>query len=231
VNAASFRTDQPVAAGSWLAVFPFPAGTSFANVGTVSATSLPLPTSLGGVTVTVGGTAAPLNYVSASQINLLIPLNTAAGVQPIVVNGPAGSVSGSVRIINAAPGLFTKDSATPPQGAINNQDQSENNANRPAIRGQVITIYATGAGAFNQQMNIGAAAPANPPVTTVSTPEVYIAGVPATPVSFSGLTPTLAGLWQINVTVPNLPFLSGHLPVVVFMDGVDSNEVGLYVAP
>jgi uncharacterized protein (TIGR03437 family) len=48
-------------------------------------------------------------------------------------------------------------------------------------------------------------------------------------VLFSGLTPTIAGLWQINVTVPDQPAISGRVPVVVFMDGVDSNEVAVFV--
>jgi uncharacterized protein (TIGR03437 family) len=172
---------------------------------------------------------APLNYVSATQINFLIPNQVAAGLRPVAVTAPSGTVSGTVRIIKYVPGVFTKDTSQPPRGAINNQDGSENAENRPAIRGQVITIYATGAGAFNQQFDIGTAAPGNPPILTQSTPQVYIGGVEA-PVAFTGLTPTLAGLWQINATVPNLSFLRGRLPVVVFMNGVASNEVSVYVA-
>jgi uncharacterized protein (TIGR03437 family) len=48
-------------------------------------------------------------------------------------------------------------------------------------------------------------------------------------VQFSGLNPDAPGLWQINVFVPDRPFITGRVPVRVFMDGVDSNEVALFV--
>lgn len=224
VNGASFRTDQPVAAGSWASAF----GT-FANVGESQASSLPLPKSLGGVSIAVDGVAAAINYVSSTQINFLIPYQIAAGLRPVVITTPSAALHGTVRVITAAPGLFKKDTADPPGGAILNQDNSENGSLRPAIRGQAISIYATGHSALAQSIPDGAAAPANPPATTQATPQVFIGGVESQ-VTFSGLAPGFAGLWQINVVVPNLSFLSGRLPVQVFLNGVDSNEVTVYVA-
>jgi len=225
VNGASFRAGQPVTAGSWVSAFG-----GFMGVATMQAASLPLPTDLGGVTVTVDGVAAPLNYVSDTQINFLIPLEVTPGLRGVAVTTAQGTLNGEVRVINAAPGLFQQDTAEPPRGAIQNQDFSENHSTRPAIRGQAIILYATGPGAFNQQIAIGSAAPAEEPlVRTQSTPQVFIGGVEAE-VQFSGLAPNFAGLWQINAIVPDLPFLFGRLPVVVFMNGVDSNEVTVHVA-
>ena len=65
-------------------------------------------------------------------------------------------------------------------------------------------------------------------MNTKSTPQVFIGGVEAT-VQFSGLAPDLAGVWQINAFVPDKPFVTGRVPVVVYMDGVDSNEVTIFV--
>jgi uncharacterized protein (TIGR03437 family) len=63
---------------------------------------------------------------------------------------------------------------------------------------------------------------------TSSNPQVYIGGVEAV-VQFSGLNPDAPGLWQINVTIPNSAFITGRVPVRVFVDGVDSNEVAIFV--
>lgn len=224
LNGASLRTDQPVAPGSWVA-----AKGAFANVATDLAPNYPIPTALNGVTVTVDGVDAPVYYVSSTQINFLIPYKTTPGLRQIQVKTSSGTITGSVRVISAAPGLFTKDQQDPPKGAIRNQDGSENTASNPARRGDVISIYATGPGALKQQVQDGAAAPRDPLVTTVSTPQVYIGGGDAQ-VQFSGLAPDLAGVWQINAFVPDRPFLSGRVAVLVFMDGVDSNEVTVFVS-
>lgn len=224
VSGASFRAEQPVAPGSWASAFG-----AFANVATTQNTVIPLPATLGGVSVTVDGIAARINFVSATQINFLIPGQMALGVRPVVITTGSGSLNGTVRIVAASPGIFKQDNAVPALGAILNQDGSVNGENRPAIRGQAISIFATGQGALSAAVADGAAAPSNPPATSITIPQVFIAGVEV-PVEFSGLAPGFAGLWQINVRLPSLPFLSGRLPVLVYMNGVDSNEVALYVA-
>src|SRR5581483_5247462 len=72
VSAASFEktvTPEGIAAGF---------GSNLAAA-TVSATSAPLPTTLGGVSITVGGRSAGLFFVSASQINYLVPPDAPLG--------------------------------------------------------------------------------------------------------------------------------------------------------
>jgi len=227
VNGASFRSDQPVTPGSWVSAL----GT-FPGITNTVAPTYPIPKSLGGVTVTIEGVDAPVYFVSASQINFLIPYQTASGLRNVQVKTSTGTVNGKVRVITAAPGLFIKDTTQqiPPKGAIRNQDGVENTSSTPTQRGKVISIYATGPGALSQQVEDGAAAPAQEPFArTQSTPQVYIGAVEAQ-VQFSGLAPNFAGLWQINAVVPDRPFLSGRVPLQVFMDGVDSNEVSVFVA-
>lgn len=219
LNGASFRAGQPVTAGSWATAYG-----AFGNVTQTVASVSPIPQSLGGVTVTVNGAAAPVYFVSATQVNFLIPAAVTAGVRTVEVKTAAATLTGSVRVMSAAPGIFANDS----NGAILNQDSSANSNTNRAQRGQAVQIYATGPGALTQPVADGAPAPSGPLALTVSTPEVFIGGVPAT-VLFSGMAPGFAGLWQINVTVPDRPFLSGRVPLQVFMDGVDSNEVYLFV--
>ena len=225
VNAANLRTDQPVSAGSWVL-----GSGNFANVTLTVATSLPLPKSLGAVTITVGDVQAAIGSVSSTEVRFLIPYQTAPGLRAVVVAGPGGTANGTVRIINAAPGIFQLGTTDPPQGMILNQDNSNNSQSRPAIRGQLISIYATGHGALSQPISDGDAAPANPTITTQVNPQVFIGGVECA-VEFSGLVPGVAGLWRIAARLPSFAFLAGKLPVIVFMNGVDSNEVTIYVAP
>jgi uncharacterized protein (TIGR03437 family) len=224
VNNASFRGDQPVSAGSWVAAFG-----SFSGVSTTTASTFPLPKTLGGVKVTVGGVDAALYDVRSSQLTFLVPYAVTAGLQNVQITTSSATLSGTVRVISTSPGLFMKDALTPPKGAVRNQDGvTENSTSSPAKRGDVISIYGTGPGALNQSVQDGAAPGASPVVTTKSTPQVFISGVEAQ-VQFSGLNPDAPGLWQINVTIPNQSFITGKVPVRVFMDGVDSNEVYILV--
>jgi uncharacterized protein (TIGR03437 family) len=226
VNNASFRGDQPVSPGSWVAAFG-----SFSGVPATTATAFPLPKSLGGVRVSVDGVEAPLYDVRATQITFLIPGAVQPGSRRVEIATGSATLSGSIRVLAAGPGLFIKDTQTPPRGAARNQDGvTENSSSAPARRGDVISIYGTGQGELSRSVPDGAAPGATPsPATSKSAPQVYIGGVLAQ-VQFSGLNPDAPGLWQINAVIPNLPFISGRVPVRAFVDGVDSNEVTIFVA-
>lgn len=226
VNAASFAKDAPVTAGSWAAAF----GT-FTGVPTTTA-ALPFPKVLAGVKVTIEGVDSALYDVrpydaTTTQITFLIPASLSAGLHPIVITTPSGAINSTVRIVTAAPGLFVKDVATPPKGAVLNSSGIENSATAPATRGDFISVYGTGPGAFKLPI-VDGAAPGSTLNNTTSTPQAYISGVPAT-VQFSGLNPSSPGLWQINVFIPNQSFIKGHVPLQIFVDGVASNEVGIFV--
>lgn len=84
---------------------------------TQAATTLPLPTMLGGVSVQVKdslGVAqlAPLFFVSPNQINYLIPPSVALGIAIVTVTSGANAIAtGTVVIAAAAPGLFTADAS------------------------------------------------------------------------------------------------------------------------
>jgi uncharacterized protein (TIGR03437 family) len=80
---------------------------------TEQATLLPLPLSLGGLTLTVkdsaGATAiAPLLYVSPSQINFLMPSNLAVGIASFTITGGARSPLTAIGAVGqVAPALFS----------------------------------------------------------------------------------------------------------------------------
>jgi uncharacterized protein (TIGR03437 family) len=51
-----------------------------------------------------------------------------------------------LRVVDAAPGIFTQNSSGSGLGAILNQDGSVNSGNNAAARGSVIVVYASGEG-------------------------------------------------------------------------------------
>ncbi len=160
---------------------------------TVSAASLPLPTVLGGLTITINGRPAPLLFVSPGQVNLQVPWETETGSAALI--GSSGGVAGnSIRadVRAAAPGIFVPVRA----------DGSLITADRPAAAGDVLIIYATGLGAVTQRIVTGAPAPADPLAGVTGSVTVRFGSVAATEVFFAGLTPGFVGLYQINVRVP-----------------------------
>jgi len=86
-------------------------GVNMASV-TAEATTLPLPTSLDGNSVTVTDSAgvarpAPLYFVSPGQINFEIPAGTAAGTATVTIQNQNGTIqSTTISIGSVSPGIF-----------------------------------------------------------------------------------------------------------------------------
>lgn len=197
----------------------------------VSATSLPLPLTLGDTQVLVNGAPCPLLYVSPTQINCAAPYATPVNqpVQVAVVMNGTSSTPVTATFIPYAPQVFTyprTETAIDP--VIVHIDNSLVTPDHPAQPGEIVTIYATGAGKLNNPPLDGAAAPATPTATTVDTPAVTVGGAQAV-VQFSGLTPGLVGLLQINVQLPPVLPPGPSLPLIISFPGAESPAVGLWV--
>jgi adhesin/invasin len=192
---------------------------------TSSAAAVPLPTILAATQVLVNGVPAPLFYVSPTQINFQMPPEPAgSNVSVVVTSGGINSLSATVSIAAAGPGIFTVNSNGQGQAAALNQDNSPNSSQNPAAAGSVIQIFATGLGATNPAIAAGQPGPSSPPLaSTVSTPLVTINGNSA-PVGFSGLAPGYVGLYQVNATVP-AGTASGAASLQIQINGQSSNTV------
>ena len=212
VHAASFA--HTVAPGSIISVF----GTNFAAANT-SAGVLPLPTILGGVSVTVNGTLAPLIFAGPLQANVQAPFETATGTASVVViaNGIPSPPS-TLTVATVAPGIFVTGAN---QAVALNPDTSVADSSHPAKVGTVLVMYVTGLGPLDHPIPTGSPASSNPLSNATIVPTVTIGGVNA-PVSFAGMTPTFVGLGQINIQVPKLA--NGTYPVVVSQGGQTSNN-------
>ncbi len=226
VNAASFNTgasaaNVAVSPGGLLSIF----GSGLA-IETAQAASFPLPRVLAGTTVLINGASVPLLFVSPGQINLQAPFDLLGPTASLSVTTPAGSSEPlSVPVGAVQPGVFFNPISG--LGAILYNDDALPISVRPARPGDFIQIFATGLGAVAPAIREGVAAAPSPLAVTVGTPRVLIGGVEA-PVIFSGLAPTFAGLYQINVQIPLSPELpSGRQPLVVLLNGLSSNEVFL----
>jgi uncharacterized protein (TIGR03437 family) len=217
-NAAS-GDSSGVAPGSIVAIYGAGLATS-----TATASSFPIPATLGDAGVTVNGIAAPILYASPTQINAQIPFEVSAGAASVSVsvNG-AVAMTSSINVRPVAPGLFVQ-----PQGnaAVVNDDGQVNSAARPAAVGSVISGYLTGLGTVSPPVATGDAASAGSLSMVEGGVSATIGSTPAT-VQFAGLTPGFAGLYQVNILIPQLP--AGQYPLQASVDGVLSNAAPINI--
>ncbi len=177
----------------------------------------PLPTTLGQTTIVEDAETLPLIFVSANQINFQVSWYQTPGTPTIfqVVNGAQVSGQSTYTVVPFSPAIFTMNQTGTGQATIQIANTSivaaptgqfPNVKSRPAKRGEEVVIYATGLGLVDAVLNgtitNGDPAPSNPVAHTLTVPTVTFGGV-AGHVLFSGLTPGLVGLNQINVNVPS----------------------------
>jgi uncharacterized protein (TIGR03437 family) len=202
------------APGSIISIF----GSALASSST-GATGYPLSPALAGSSVTVNGLPAPLYYVSASQINAQVPFETPIGGVSLTVTS-GGAVAGSALLVvqSTAPGLFVSDALN--HVAALNQDGTVNSDAHPASPGDALAVYLTGLGAVDNAVATGAAATATP-LSRVTAAVTASIGAQQAQVLFAGLAPGFAGLYQVNILVPQLA--PGAYPVQITAGGRASN--------
>lgn len=206
LNAASFSANPGFTNGALGSLF----GTGLAPA-PVQASTIPLPVSLGGVSVTIGGVPAPLLFVSPTQINLQVPWTLQFGPADVVVtvNGAVSAVFRAT-IFGLSPAIFSTQFGVGQAIAINPDGSLAapagsipGIATRPARVGDTVIILATGLGLVTPAIATGASS-SDALRRTLITPTVLIGGASAQ-VMFSGLSPQFVGVNQLNVVVPNIP--------------------------
>lgn len=205
VNAASYAPfTAGVAPGEFITLF----GTNLAPSDQTAA-AFPFPTTLNGVQVLINGVAAPIYYVTPTQISAIVPYEivpsaTTLSVAQIQVKN-AGVTSNGVTLFvwETAPGVFTQ----PQDGlgiaaALHGAGSTLITADSPAQIGETVEVYLAGLGDVSPPVGDGAAAPSSPLSEASNTIAVDVAGVAAS-VTYAGLAPGFAGLYQINFVVPS----------------------------
>jgi len=201
-----------------------------------SASAVPLPVELNGVSVSVSGYLAPLFFVSPTQINFQLPWELLGQNQVVALVAVNGTLSATqvLALRTLSPGIFSLNSAGTGQGAVQIANTAIYAATsvqgaqaRPAVAGEYVTIYCSGLGDVSNRPATGAPASTSSLSNTVATVTATIGGAPA-PVNFSGLSPGFVGLYQVNALVPS--GVSGSsVAVVLTIGGVNSNTVTIAV--
>ena len=191
-----------------------------------SPAALPLPTAVLGTSVLIGGVASPLFYVSPGQINAQVPFELVAGKQyQVIVNANGALTTPQPIQLNAG----TPATLQFTSGLIvaQHQDGSLILDASPAKPGEAIVFYMTGLGATDIGVPSGQASPSDPPARVKDVPVVTLNGNPVT-VLFAGLTPSLVGLYQVNLQVP-AGLADGTYKVEVSQSGASGNATTLTV--
>ena len=240
VNAASSAQGEPLAPGSIISIYGVNLGATPAG-----APGVPLPFSLGNATLIIGGQEAPLFFTSERQINAQLPFDLPVNsrtqavvrVERVGESSRAISVPETITIAATRPAIFTTNQQGTGQGAvlIANTDimaaptgSVPGRTARPAARGGFISIFCTGLGATNPMVAAGQAAGSSPLSESLIKPVVLIGGV-AADVLFAGLAPGFAGLYQVNVAIPQGVQPGSAVSLVLSQEGVPSNTVTIAV--
>jgi uncharacterized protein (TIGR03437 family) len=219
-NGASFQAG--FASATWVSIF----GTSLSQATRTWQNSDfvngLLPTSLGVVSVTVNGMAAYVGYISPTQVNVLAPDDATVGaVQVQVTTAQGKSNSLTAQKEQFAPAFFTMGgSYVAAQHAdytyVGKPGLIAGVTTQPAKPGETIILYGTGFGPTNPPLP--SAQLVTTPAVLANSVQVTIGGVAVQPQIYAGLVE--AGLYQFNVTVPNVP--DGDAAVVAQIGGVQT---------
>jgi uncharacterized protein (TIGR03437 family) len=189
---------------------PFTAGVSRGELITIDgvnigpsklqvASTVPLPTTLGGVQVLINNIKAPIYYVSSTQIAAIVPYETTASVAQIQVINNNTSSNVVTELVNAtAPGVFTNPAGGIGYAAAEHADGSLITTSSPAQIGETIAVFVTGLGDVFPSIADGAVGVSG---STSNAITADVSGTTAT-VAYAGLAPGEAALYQVNLTIP-----------------------------
>ncbi len=186
-------------------------------LGALNAEGTAFTTEAGGTRVLVDGVAAPMLYSTRGQVSFIAPyaINGKSAVSIAVEYGGRRS-STFVASPAADPALFTANQSGRGQGAILNQDASINSAANPAAPGSIIVLYGTGAGQMSPGGVDGQIVGGTPLPRPLAQPTLVTIGGQNASVEYSGAAPgAVAGLWQINVRVPNGLPANNNTPITL----------------
>jgi uncharacterized protein (TIGR03437 family) len=233
VSASEFGKFPSLSPGSWIEIY----GAGLANTtrewGSGDFNGTDAPTALNGTTVTINGQPAFVEYISPNQVDVQVPSNVSTGVQLMTVTSPGGTSPTYQIVVNQiqpgfdAPASFNiggvqyvvalfNDGVTYvlPTVAISGV------ASRPAVPGDTITLYGVGFGPVTE--NILAGQIAQGLSTLAGDFSISIGGMPAT-IVYAGLAPGYVGLYQFDVTVPNVA-AGNAVPVTFTLGGVSGTQ-------
>lgn len=170
------------------------------------------------VAVRIGGTAVPVLYADASQVNAIVPFGLdLSSTATLELKSTGQTFTMTMPVASASPGVFTANGSGLGSGAILNEDFTVNSFDNPAHPGSIITVYGTGFGSLQAPVVDGQVAGTSN--STAGSVSATIAGIPAE-VLYAGSVPGLvAGVTQINVRVPVGVVHNPNTPLILTVSG------------
>jgi len=236
VSASAFGEFKSVSPGTWIEIYGSNLAVDTRSWAASDFSGVNAPTSLDGTSVTIGGQAAFIDYISPGQVNALVPSNVATGAQQITVTTVAGTSAPVTLTVNAVePGLLapasfkvngtqyavaisTNGDYVLPAGAVAGL------SSQPAKPGDTIVLYGVGFGPVTPNIPAGQLAEQ---ASTLASFEISVGGTPAA-APYHGLAPNYTGLYQFNIMVPSNAS-SGAIPLTFTVAGVAGTQT-LYLA-
>ena len=218
-----------IARGSVFTIF----GSNIGPLTPATVSAFPLSPNFNGVNISVtqAGTsvsAIPI-FVSANQINAILPSNTPLGATSLRI-GFNGRISASVQVevVENAPGIYAISSGGFGPAVVQNFnteiDQPVNSLDTSAARGQVITIWGTGLGRVPFADNVA------PTAVNLEVPVTITIGERDAVRLYAGRSPCCAGVDQIVVRIPEDTPLGCYVPLRIKAGNVVSNTVTMAIA-
>jgi trimeric autotransporter adhesin len=178
--------------------------------------------SLAGTRILINGIPAPVLYTWANQVGVVVPYGvTGSSAQVVAQFGSQTSAALTVPVATAAPALFSGNFSGTGQAVAANQNGSTNSAATPASAGSVIVLLATGTGRTNPPGVDGSISAA--PLPQSAAPVTVTIGGQTAQVMYAGGAPGIvAGVTQINATIPSGITAGSAVPVLISVGGVSS---------
>lgn len=198
-NSASYA---PFTAGISRGEYITLTGTNLGPATLQTASTVPFPNELDHVQVLIDNIAAPIYYVSATQLAVIVPnevYNEVATIQ-VINNGSASNIV-TAYLNRTTPGIFTQQADGIGYGAVEHPDGTLVTPSNPAQIGETVAVFMAGLGDVSPFVSDGAAAPLKQLSTTNNKITAAIGGTAAT-VRFAGSAPGFVGLYQVNIVIP-----------------------------
>ena len=217
VTATAFRPAGRPAPGAWIEIYGSDLATTTRSWQSSDFRGTSAPTSLDGVSVTIGGKSAYVAFISPGQVNAQVPdgIPSGSAVPLVLENAQGRSDPYILQTSETAPALLAPTSFRAngrqyvaamfarqdsgelvyvgPSGAIRGV------STRPAAPGDVITFYGIGFGPVTPSLDAGII-PTE--ATALTNPVTILFSSTPGKILYAGLAPGLIGLYQFNVEVP-----------------------------
>jgi uncharacterized protein (TIGR03437 family) len=234
INAATLLPGS-VAPDSFVAVKGTALASGAGAVGIVSPTTT-YPTILGGSTVKVKDSAgvertAPLYYVSATQINYVLPVGTASGTATVTITAEDGTISsGTITVAPVAPGLIMfQGTNIGAANVIRVRDGVQTGEDvYSVVNGTTIVAAPIDMGPTGDTVVIVLYGTGFRNRTALSNVTVTVGGTAINP-DYAGAQSQYPALDQLNIILPRTLIGKGDVVIQMTVDGIAANPVHLTI--